>query len=326
MTFTSKEYSLSQKIKKPLRKRFGVCYMCIFLLILFFKNSDAASIWVTRGLELCAKKLIPSLFPFMALSSLMVTSGAGEKIFKIFERPICRLFGVGKACCTPIILGWLCGFPVGAKCASELLSSSDVTLEEYKRILCISSTPSPAFLIGAVGGGLLGNTVIGILLYAISLISCIITGLLINLIAGSVQTRQTAKAEPNTHSFAVCLTRSVTESSVSMLYVCGFVVFFSAFLGAMEGVLSFISLSETCTAMIFCFFELTSGISRLCAFPSPSLPLMAMAVGWSGLSVHFQTAAMCSAEKRGFGAYLLSHTARAVLCGVLGLIFHIFYN
>lgn len=326
MTLSSKEDTLSVKIKKPLRKKFGVCYMCVFLLVLFFKNSDAASVWVSRGLELCAKKLIPSLFPFMALSSLMILSGAGEKIFKIFERPVCGLFGVGKECCAPIILGWLCGFPVGAKCASELLSSDSVTLEEYKRILCISSMPSPAFLIGAVGNGMLHNAVLGIALYFISLASCMATGIFIKIIAGRTEPPKKNIAKRPPDSFAVCVTRSVTESSVSMLYVCGFVVFFSAFLGAMEGVLSFFCLSETCTSMIFCFFEMTSGLSRLCTFSNTSLPLMAMAVGWSGLSVHFQTAAMCSAEKRGFVAYLMSHTARTVLCGILGWIFYIFYK
>lgn len=324
MTFTSKEASLSVKIKKPLRKGLGVCYMCVFLLILFFKNSDATYVWVTRGLELCARKLIPSLFPFMALSSLIVISGAGERIFKIFERPVCRMFGIGKSCCTPIILGWLCGFPVGAKCASELLSSSSVTLEEYKRILCISSTPSPAFLIGAVGSGMLGNTTLGVLIYVASVLSCIAIGGFINLVSGRTHSSETSEATSRTNTFAVCITRSVTESSVSMLYVCGFVIFFSAFLGAMEGVLSFVDLSETCNAMIFCFFEMTSGLSHLCSLSSPSVPLIAAAAGWSGLSVHFQTAAMCSAEKRGFGAYLLSHTAKAVLCGVLGLIIQFF--
>ena len=324
MTFTSNEASLSVKIKKPLRKRLGMCYMCVFLMILFFKNSDATYVWVTRGLELCAKKLIPSLFPFMALSSLIVMSGTGEKIFKIFERPVCRMFGVGKSCCTPIILGWLCGFPVGAKCAAELLSSSSITLEEYRRILCISSTPSPAFLIGAVGSGMLGDTTVGILLYTASVLSCIAIGGFINLVSGQVQSHGQAKIPSRPNTLAVCLTRSVTESSISMLYVCGFVIFFSAFLGAMEGFLSFASLPQTCTALIFCFFEMTSGLSHLCSLSSPSLPLIAAAAGWSGLSVHFQTAAMCSAEKRGFGAYLLSHTARAVLCGVLGLIIQFF--
>ena len=326
MTFTSKEHTLSVKTKKTLRKKFGVCYMCMLLLVLFFKNSDATVIWVCRGLELCAKKLIPSLFPFMAVSSLMVLTGAGARLFKIFERPVCSLFGVGKACCTPILLGWLCGFPIGAKCASEILSESNISLEEYKRILCISSTPSPAFLIGAVGRGMLDNTTVGVFLYVISLLSCIIIGIFINIIGGRVKETSMSKAERQPDSFAVCLTRSVTESSVSMLYICGFVVFFSAFLGAMEGALSFIGISQTYGAMMFSFFEITSGLSRLCEFTNPPFALMAMAVGWSGLSVHFQTAAMCSSEKRGFGAYLLSHTARTVLCGVLGFIFQVFYK
>ena len=324
MTLSSPRNSLLVKIKKPLRKKLGACYMCVILLVLFFKNTDASAAWVRQGLELCAKRLIPSLFPFMAISSLMVQSGAGEKIFKIFERPICRIFGVGSSCCAPILLGWLCGFPIGAKCASRLLSLGAVDLEEYKRILCISSTPSPAFLIGAVGTGMLNSTQAGILLYIISLSASVVIGISINMLSGRVERKSASRPHHTNTSFAVCLTRAVTESSASMLYVCGFVVFFSAFLGALDGILCITGASDTCKAVIFCFFEITSGLSRLCSLALPSFPLMAMAVGWSGLSVHFQTAAMCDTEKKGLGAYLISHTARAAICLALGCIASIF--
>ena len=324
MTISSGEKVLLAKIKKALRRKLGACYMCVLLLVLFFKNSDAAASWVSQGLDICARKLIPSLFPFMVISSLMVQSGAGEKIFSIFKRPICRLFGVGKICCAPIILGWLCGFPVGAKCAAELLSQGEVDLEEYKRILCISSTPSPAFLIGAVGRGMLKNTSAGILLYVISVASCVIIGIFINILSGRTEGPSSLSPCRSNEGFAVCLTRAVTESSCGMLYVCGFVIFFSSFLGAMEGVLSFVDLSPVCKAIIFCFFEITSGLSKLSVCPVPSFSLMAMAVGWSGLSVHFQTSAMCGSEKKEFGSYILSHTIKAAICLILGAIASIF--
>ena len=295
--------------------------MCVFMLVLFFKNSDATTLWVSEGLKLCANRLIPSLFPFMVVSSLMVTSGAGTAVFKIFEKPLGALFGVGRECCAPIMLGWLCGFPVGAKCACELYGNGRICKAEYTRVLCVSSTPSPAFLIGTVGGGMLGEPRLGVWLYALSIVSCVAVGIFIRLVSKKLpRTLTQAPTTDKRPSFAKALTGAVTDSAVGMLYVCAFVVFFSAFLGAMEGALSFICLSDTLTALLFSFFEMTSGLSRISGLSANVFPLCALAAGWSGLSVHFQTAAICAETGTNFAAYVLSHIAKAAICGTLSAV------
>ncbi len=317
---TSRKEYFSKRTKKS-RKRLCAAYMCVFLLVLFFKNSDATSAWVSRGLELCAKKLAPSLFPFLVVSSLVVTSGAGTAIFKIFEKPLSKLFGVSKGCCAPIILGWLCGFPVGAKCASELYREKSISASEYSRVLCISSIPSPAFLIGAVGGAMLGSAASGVILYALCLISCILIGIFLKTTtkASSVQ-RSPLPCEKSGKSLAASLTGAVTDSALSMLYICGFVVFFSAFLGALEGALSLCSISGTWSALLFSLFEITSGVSKISSLSGATLPLCALAVGWSGLSVHFQTAAICSSNGIKLLPYVLSHLAKSLICFALAAV------
>lgn len=300
----------------------GAAFMCVFLLILFFKNSEATARWVTDGLRLCAVKLIPSLFPFMVVSSLMVSSGAGETVFRIFEKPVGALFGVGRQCCAPIMLGWLCGFPVGARCASELYGEGRIDKTDFTRILCISSTPSPAFLVGAVGTGMLGESRLGIWLYAASILSCIAVGVFMKLVSKERKAPSPAlqpRSVPRV-GFARALTSAVTDSATGMLYVCAFVVFFSAFLGALEGALSFTALSDASAALLFSFFEMTSGLSRISALPGNALPLCALASGWSGLSVHFQTAAMCRSADVKLSAYILSHIAKAVICALIMLV------
>ncbi|MBQ9112211.1 MAG: hypothetical protein IJY08_01365 [Clostridia bacterium] len=315
-----------QKKTHARNRRLVFCYMSLFIMILFFKNADAAAVWVTEGLALCAGKLIPSLFPFMAVSSLIVASGLGNAAACVFGKPFRALFGIGGEGSVAVILGWACGFPVGAKCACELYASSRISHAEYSRLLCICGTPSPAFLIATVGGTMLGSRTSGLGLYLISIASALILGIILKLIAPIPQSNREPPVTNTAQSslpLAKVFTRAVSEAAVGMLNVCAFVVFFSAFLGTLESALSFVTVPRSVHALLFAFFELTSGLSAISSISFISsnltLPLCALAVGWSGISVHFQTIAICSAPVS-FKPYFLSHTARAIICFLLGML------
>lgn len=305
-------------------KQLGFCYMSLFILILFFKGSETAAVWVSDGLRLCAVRLIPALFPFMVVSSLMLSSDLGGVASRLLGKPFRLLFGISGGGACAVLLGWACGFPVGAKCAGELYELQRIDADEYKKILCISGTPSPAFLTITVGKGMLGSGTLGIWLYAISLVASAGIGIFIKAISSKDGTRIPLTEErayiPKRIPFSQSFTRAVSESAGGMLCVCAFVVFFSAFLGVLEQTLSFLNMSDTATALMFSFFELTSGLSRISALnTSAVLPLCAMAVGWSGLSVHFQAMAIGTHRDVSFKPYMLAHIARAGICSVLGL-------
>jgi sporulation integral membrane protein YlbJ len=301
--------------------------MCTFIVLLFFKNSDAAALWVSKGLTLCAKKLIPALFPFMVLSSLILSCGLGKILSRLFRLPARVLFGLSESSACACIMGWICGFPLGAKCALELYEGGKITLEEYNRVLCICSTPSPAFLISGVGASMLGNKKYGIWLYTISLVSAVCVGVFLKFKAPLSNTTSYSRVAEKREGFASMLTRAVSDAASGMLSVCAFVVFFSAFLGALEMSVGFLKLSEVAHSLLFCFFELTSGLSKISSSGIQNeFPLCALAVGWSGLSVHFQTMAICtsSTSKPSFKGYIISHAARSAICLSLGVLVDIF--
>lgn len=310
---TKKTVSISR------RKSLVFCYMGIFMLILFFKNSDAAATWVIGGLRICATRLIPALFPFMVASSIIVSSGAGAYICKPFGRISQSLMGIGADGICAVTLGWLCGFPVGAKCAAELYDGGRIGDEEYNRVICVSGIPSPAFLIGAVGKGMMNSESSGVLLYAATLVSSVIIGIILHRFCKSSDENPCKRdAEKIEKGFPQVLTGAITESSMGIISVCAFVVFFSAFLGVMDGAMSVFCISEEIRAGIFCVFELTSGISKISILnTSLMLPLAALAVGWSGLSVHFQIISVCSGRGMRQIRYFLCCVLRAVLCLIL---------
>lgn len=299
-------------------RRAWLCYVTLFIAILFFKNASAAAAWVAEGLRTCAFRLIPSLFPFLVLSSAALELGASRIVPKGIKRMFGKLFGVSGDGTCAIILGWLCGFPIGAKCAGSLYASGKISANEYKKTVCTASTPSPAFLISAVGIGMLGSAARGVILYFISVLASVSVGILLGRVLPSEPCRGTGDAGNVRRSFSGALTRAVTESASGMLNICAFVIFFSAFLGVAEQLLSFAELSPAALSVIFGAFELTSGLTLICEHTG-SLPLCALAVGWCGFSVHFQTLSICSEEPVGIPLYLSVHFWRALFCFVAAL-------
>ena len=103
------------------------CIMSTFCLILILHNADVAVEYMGRGLVLCARTVIPSLFPFMVISELLVQSGAGEALGRIFSRLMRGVFGLSGAGSTAVVLGSLCGFHVGDRTAVSLLDRNRIS-------------------------------------------------------------------------------------------------------------------------------------------------------------------------------------------------------
>ena len=102
-----------------------------------------------------------------------------------------------------------------------------------------------------------------------------------------------------------------------MLKICGFVVFFSSFTGALGTVLSSLGVSQTVKAVLFSFFELSCGVASASGITDSFVAALvaAFAVGWSGISVHFQMIGICDDVRpplmRYFFAKLLSNKRKA---------------
>ena len=72
------------------------------------------------GLKLCGNVILPSLFPFFVLSSLVVELGMSRYLGRLLEPVMAPLFRVNGACAAALALGFVGGYPVGARTAIEL--------------------------------------------------------------------------------------------------------------------------------------------------------------------------------------------------------------
>lgn len=140
--------------------------------------SEAVSAAVAQTVDLCVGILLPSLFPFFVLSSFLTSTGILQRTAPHLDRLTHRLFGLPGSCSAAILLGAIGGYPVGARTVSELYSKGVCTKKDALQTLRFCNNAGPAFLVGSLGAGILGNKQLGILLYALHLICALLIGLL----------------------------------------------------------------------------------------------------------------------------------------------------
>lgn len=298
----------------------------LFFIALLLKNPDISIQYVTRGLRLCCTAVIPTLFPFMVLSELLVRTGGGELMGRALAAPMRALFGLSGAGSCAFLLGAVCGFPVGTRAAVMLYDRGLLERSEAERLISFCNYPSSAFMISATGAALWQNRQLGAAMYASVLAAGVIAGIISGIPALRAAKKEGVVPTDMPHTVRkpqpTALSDSVTAAATSTLNVCAYVAFFSCVVGCISHILARISPSRTVEAAIYSFFELTSGAAASAAvIPSRTGILMCTAAaGWSGLSVALQVFSVCSSSERPhprMTAYLVSKAVQAPLAAIL---------
>lgn len=320
MTFPATNAKRKATVPSAGQVTFGL--FALFCLLLILRNAELAIAYVNTGLKLCAKAVVPSLFPFMVLSELIVSGASESQWIKRLTKPLQRLFGLPAAGCTAALLGMLCGFPVGAKCAMLSYERGELTKKEAQHVLLFSNNPSSAFLISAVGVSLWESRAFGVMLYAITLSVSLLTGFLYRFLQRKEEI-PTLWGSPLPSSAplsgARLFTNSIASATGSILLVCAYVVFFSVLTGTLNLCLGALRLPSEISSLISCLLELSGGVSKASTLSNAPLAalLCAFAAGWSGLSVHCQVLSVCDGKGLSFGPYFIAKLIQGILCALL---------
>ena len=92
--------------------------LCAAAALLFYPTQAAAG--AKRGIGYCVDILIPSLFPFMALSVFVVKSGLAASMGRLTAGPCRILFGLPGSAAAAIVMSMVGGYPVGARAVAAL--------------------------------------------------------------------------------------------------------------------------------------------------------------------------------------------------------------
>lgn len=269
-----------------MKKQFRVIFLILLLLwALWLLTDTSVRSSVTAALSLCARSVIPALFPFMVVSSLLIALGLGE----LLSAPLgglMALYGIGGAGASALVLGLIGGYPTGGRTAAALYREGLVTRDEAERLLAFCNNANPAFLITVLGVGVFGSFRAGLWLWLIHIAAALLTGLVTarphrDLPRSAPQNR----AAFRTAGFASAFVSSVQSALGSILSVCAFVVVFSILSLPIRRLGGIVGTAATGALELFSVLPLLK--------PDRTGFILAAGIaGWGSLSVLCQTAAL----------------------------------
>ncbi len=283
----------------------GITSAIAICLIIYPKDTADG---IKTGLQLLGNSLIPSLFPFMVLSSYISQSNISEALNKIFKKSFQYIFKTSGFGIVAFVLGLLGGYPIGAKIISEFYKAKKISQNDAQRLLYWCINPSPAFAVTAVGTFMIGNTQSGILLY----ISCILASLTVGILCRFISNGEILCAKQNrTESKQNIFVKSVSGGSEAMFSVCGWVLTFSVFAALCDA----LNLPSSACTLIKSVAEVTTGCKNAVA-SGLSLPVIAAILGFGGFAVICQCAVYSSACKTQIKFLICSRLLNASLSAI----------
>jgi sporulation integral membrane protein YlbJ len=267
-------------------------FMAVILCLFAKETSQVAK----NAIYLCLDIVIPSLFPFFVLSKIIVPYISRLPCPGFLKGFIERVFHLPYYTIIIILLGFMSGYPSGAKMTRDLFDQKLLNSKQASKLLPMANNCSPLFIIGTIGAGLFKSIKLGAFLLLIHLISgimaALITGKLVNSFDSGRKDNKNNVQEVRRYNhgnlkrntdppgLSSLVTASIEEAAILCIKVSGYIVFFAvisellsllgvfSLLGGLFSVLFTGSLQsarymELMTALLKGFMEITSGAQAI---------------------------------------------------------------
>ena len=249
--------------------------LTICLLFLLIVSPEPCKNGVITGLIISGKIIIPSLFPFMVCVLFLLRCNITgylsplSKLTKTFFGQNIDMFGI-------MLLSFIGGYPIGGRLIRELCEQNRLSKENARIMLCYCVNGGPAFIVVAVGSGMLKSQSAGILL----LVSHISASLVIASFCGRfIRKEKIGKRHIGNFGFTDAFVGAVADAASSMIGICSYVVLFSA----INNYINFFAQKLIYIKSILYITEVTSAIIN-----TNNIYIISAILGFGGLSIWCQ--------------------------------------
>ena len=138
--------------KRLLRKGKKALLVCLFSFLtaaMLLENEKALEL-SKAGLNLWFQNMIPTLLPFMILSGILIRMNLSDRFASLFSPLLRPLFGLSDSCLYVLVIGFLCGFPMGARVTAESYERGRLSKREATLMLSFCNNIGPIYFTGLI--------------------------------------------------------------------------------------------------------------------------------------------------------------------------------
>ena len=299
--------------------RTPLCVLFCGVLLWFLWDTTAIRSAVTEALILCAGSVIPAMFPFLVVSSLLIALGLGDALAPALAGVMSRLFHLPGSAGSALLLGLTGGYPIGAKTAADLYRSGQLTRAETQRLLTFCNNANPAFFLSVLGAGVFDSVRVGLYLWLIHLLSALLSGWFLCRKHTFGRFHSPPIRNGTLEPFSVLWVSAVGSALQGILSICAFVVIFYVLTRPLASLPGIVGIAATGVLELFSLIPRLSG-------DASSLILVSALSGWGGLSVLCQTASMLAGTDLSISSCIKGKALQGLLSALLaGLLawFHV---
>lgn len=273
-------------------------------MLILILDGKTALLGAREGIDLCIRTVIPSLFPFFILSSLLVGSLSARWL-----KPLGKRCGVPPGAESLLLVGFLGGYPTGAQALSRAYHSGQLGKVQAERMLAFCNNAGPSFLFGMVAQ-MFENRNLVWLLWGIHILSAILTAWILP----KEETGPVTVTLP-----PVSQSQALASGVRTMGLVCGWVVFFRIGITFLNRWVLWL-LPKTWQVVVSGLLELSNGCCSLKDIDCPALRFVVCSglLACGGMCVTMQTASVANGLSLGW--YIPGKLLQALLSIALAVL------
>lgn len=284
----------------------GIILAIVALMVYPHKSAQG----IKSGIVLLYEAIVPSLFPFLVLSSYISQNNTVNKLASLLQPLSQKIFKINSVGLIAVALSFLGGYPVGAKTVCELYEDKKLTQQDAEKLFCWCINPGSSFVITAVGTFMIKNTFCGVLMFFSIVLSSIITGFIVGFFLPRGE-----KIAPKKESLrkSDAFINSVKNGNTAIISVMGWVILFSCINSILNSSIPYKGFSLALTSVS----EVTNGCRLACLNGLP-LTIICALLSFGGFAVIFQVAPYirrCNISLKTFICWKIANSAlSAFIC------------
>lgn len=294
-------------------KRICAAVISVSALFLLIVNPKCAAAGATDGIDVCMKVIIPSLFPFIIVTTYLKEALSDFRIPGItFIGEQLHIPSGGESI---LLLGLLGGYPIGAKLVYDLYRSNTINKRTAQILLGYCNNAGPAFIFG-IAANAFTRPIIPFMIWFIHIFSAVTTGFLLPKPKEAKNIPYRSSDRSITH---ISITQAVKNSISACASISGWIIVFKILLNYLKFWLASV-FESTIGILIVGLLELSNGCIAAMQLPDPAIRFVMLSVFFSfgGICVLLQTVSVT--DTLGAGLYIygkIIQTSLSLICSII---------